>query len=505
MAALKVAISYPPMPTDKGVPLLAQNRQFQYFNEPTYIYPCIPAYAATVLKQDGNDVVWDDGISEKKTYEGWLRDILREDPDVIAIESKTPTIKFHWRVIDLLKRELPETKIVLMGDHVTALPEESMTSSRVDFVLTGGDYDFMLRNLARSLEGKENLEPGFWFRADGEIRSNGPWIERGHDVTKLPYIDRDLTKWWLYAYENGNYKALPGTYTMVGRDCWWRYKGGCTFCSWTTIYKSYRIRTPDQLLGEIRFLVDNYGVKEVMDDTGTFPVGDWLRRFCEGMIASGLNREVRILCNMKPGALSLDQYKLMRKAGFRWVLFGVESGNQRTMDRLVKGQKIETVGDSIRDAKTAGLEPQLAIMFGYPWEDRADAMETVRFAGRLLRKGYADTLQVTIVIPYPGTPLFEEAKTNGWLKTLDWDEYDMRKPVMSAKLSEEEIHEFVQTMYKEALSPEFIIRKIGSVRNLSDVRAYMRYARKLVFGHLKDFAEDTPSEESQMVTLKADA
>ena len=62
---MKIAISYPPIVTDKGIPLLSQNRQFQYFNNPTFIYPVVPAYAATMLMENGYDVEWLDGIAKR--------------------------------------------------------------------------------------------------------------------------------------------------------------------------------------------------------------------------------------------------------------------------------------------------------------------------------------------------------------------------------------------------------------------------------------------------------
>jgi len=53
MSFLKIAISYPPLESNKGIPLLSQNRQFQWFKAPTYIYPMVPAYAASLLKENG--------------------------------------------------------------------------------------------------------------------------------------------------------------------------------------------------------------------------------------------------------------------------------------------------------------------------------------------------------------------------------------------------------------------------------------------------------------------
>src|SRR3989339_2165585 len=94
----KISISYPPLESEKGTPLLSQNRQFQWFNSPTYIYPVIPAYAATLLKKNGFDIFWDDGIAEGLTYEKWLNRIVKEDPDIVVIETKTPVIKKHWQI-----------------------------------------------------------------------------------------------------------------------------------------------------------------------------------------------------------------------------------------------------------------------------------------------------------------------------------------------------------------------------------------------------------------------
>ena len=62
---MKVAICYPPLPSEKGVPLLSQNRQFQWFSRPTYIFPVVPGTAATMLKAAGHDVLWLDGIAEE--------------------------------------------------------------------------------------------------------------------------------------------------------------------------------------------------------------------------------------------------------------------------------------------------------------------------------------------------------------------------------------------------------------------------------------------------------
>ena len=483
---LKVAISYPPLVSGKGVPLLAQNRQFQWFNSPTYIYPMVPAYAATLLDRNGFEVLWDDSISEGRSYVEWFRMIRSSGVDLVVIETKTPVVKRHWEIIRELKRLEAPPLVALMGDHVTALPEESMENSPVDFVLTGGDYDFLLLNLCKKLTGKTSaLEPGIWYRDGKEIKNTG-CFSLDHDLTELPDIDRDLTKWALYSENNGNYKKLPGTYTMAGRDCWW---GKCTFCSWTTLYPKYRVRKPVSLLDEVGRLIEGYGVREVMDDTGTFPSGEWLRSFCTGMIERGYDRKVSFSCNMRFGALSSDEYRLMKKAGFRLLLFGIESANRTTLERLNKGVTVEKIIESCRNARAAGLFPHITLMFGYPWETVEEAEETIRLGRWLLKKGYAWTVQATVVIPYPGTPLFSYCRENGCLSTEDWDSFDMRAPVIRTRYPASEVKRLVQKIYSTAFSPEFLARRLFAVRDLEDIKYFIRAANK-VFGHLTDFGRN---------------
>ncbi|MFH1905671.1 MAG: radical SAM protein [bacterium] len=490
---MKIVIAYPPLSckgNKKLIPLLSQNRQFQWFHSPTYIYPVVPACAATLLKNAGYEVIWYDGIAEKKTYKEFLNFVAEENPDLIMMETKTPVVKQHWKIINELKIQNLKLKIALVGDHVTALPEESMKNCNVDFILTGGDYDFLLLNLCRALKKfkiqnskfKIQLEPGIWYRENGEIKNTGKF-KLDHDLNTIPFIDRDLTKWKLYAYKNGNYKRTPGTYIMAGRDCWW---GKCKFCSWTTLYPNFRTRKPEHVLDEIGILIDKYHIKEIMDDTGTFPVGEWLTEFCDGMIKKGYNKKIRFNCNMRFGALKQKDYDLMAKAGFRFILYGLESARQETLDRIHKNLKVSAITEGARMAKKAGLHPHLTTMIGYPWETREDALKTIQLAKELFRKGYVNTLQATIVIPYPGTPLFDECKKGNQLRTLDWNRYDMQEPVMKTPLTDADVKQFTQGLYKSFITPGFIFRTITSIRDFDDIIFILR-AVKSVLGHLTDF------------------
>jgi anaerobic magnesium-protoporphyrin IX monomethyl ester cyclase len=481
---MNIVIGYPPIKSEKGIPLLAQNRQFQWFNSPTYIFPVVPAQMATLLKSNGHQVTWLDGIAEEMVFQNWLGRLVNLEPDMLVMETKTPVVKQHWLQVAEIKRWLPATQMVMVGDHVTALPEETMKACPVDTVVTGGDYDFLVANLCEYLEGKSPLDGGIYYRQNGEVKNTGSFILQ-NDLNKMPLIDRDLVKWELYAYQNGNFRRTPGTYTMAGRDCW---HGECTFCSWTTLYTKWRLRTPDDLLDEVGHLIDSYGVVEIMDDSGSFPTGQWLRRFCQGMIERGYNQRVTLDCNMRFGACSAQDFALMREAGFRFLLFGLESANEETLQKLNKHSSgVKRIVEDCRAATRAGLKPHITIMFGYPWEGREEAARTVELGTYLLKKGMAYTMQSTVVIPYPGTPLYQECVENGWLLTDNWDRFDMREPVMKTPMDPEEVMELVQDLYKVSYHPEFLVRKLLSIRDFDDVRFFAR-AGKQVVGHLNDFS-----------------
>lgn len=457
---MRVALCYPPIPSPKGVPLLSQNRQFQWFSHPTAIYPVVPASAATLLRTRGHEVLWLDGIARGMTPEAFWEALCTWAPEAVFLETKTPVVRFHWAWVRELKQRLPQVKVVMGGDHVTALPEETLRAAPVDAVLRGGDYDFALLSW---VEGRE---------APVELAA-------------LPPIDRELTRWRDYAFRNGNFARTPGAYIMSARDCW---HGKCTFCSWTTLYPTYRVRPVGQVLDEVGALIA-LGAREIMDDAGSLPVGPWLKEFCEGMIARGYHRRVRMDCNLRFGALGPEDYRLMRRAGFRLVLFGVESANQATLDRLNKRLTVEQVREGARWASAAGLSVHVTLMFGYPWETHAEALRTAELGRELLRLGHAETLQATWLVPYPGTPLFRELQATGGLLTEDWAAYDMRSPVMRCPLTEAEIRGLVSHAYRGFLQPRVLLRRaLGALRHPMASAPFLLRGAAALAGHLRDFA-----------------
>jgi anaerobic magnesium-protoporphyrin IX monomethyl ester cyclase len=480
---MKIFISYPPF-RDKGSPMWTQNRQFQWYHVGSFIYPLVPAMAATLLDGEGFEVVWDDGIAEGKDLDDFFSRVCAENPDIIAFETKTPIVKRLWTLAEELRAKGVTSKLVFFGDHVTAKPVESLEKSPIDYVITGGNYDISLLAVAKHLRDGGDLPAGVWYREGKQIKDTG-CFKLDIDLNTLPFIDRRLTKAHLY-FEKWR-KRLPFMYTMVGRDCPW---SKCTFCSWTTLYPHFKTRSPESLLDEIGYLMDEFGAKEIFDDTGTFPGGNWLEKFCQGMIDRGYNKKILFSCNMRfDYMLNPAVPKVMKKAGFRKVKCGLESASDETLAKIRKGYGVKEIVSGCKNAARAGIDVHLTVIVGYPWETRRDAQKTIDLARRLMIDGDAEMLQATTLVPYPGTPLYEYGLENDLFRFLhtDYERFDMTEAVFKTPdMKPEEVTKMCQDVYKSFLAPKFVLRRIMNTRSLRDIDYLFRGA-KAVIGHLKDF------------------
>lgn len=274
-----------------------------------------------------------------------------------------------------------------------------------------------------------------------EVYWNEPWGEidktivepEGIPFLSLPSPDRVLTR--ARDYTSGNYKYLPGTHIQVANGCW---HGKCTFC--VEKGKPYEIRPLEEVIEEIKEC-QRLGFREVFDDSGTFPDEDWLTRFCIKKITTKEIHKLPFGCNMRIGANA--DFRLMKRAGFRMVLFGIESANQETLDRIQKGTKADEIISTIQSAAEAGLEPHIAVMFGYPSEKDSDSERTLRLVHFLLKKGYAKTAQASF--------------------------YDCK-----GEQSNEKAKKYVRRIYDIAYSPQFWFNKFRDVKSIEDFKYLWR-------------------------------
>ena len=268
---------------------------------------------------------------------------------------------------------------------------------------------------------------------------------------QLPFPDREFTdakntRWQSY----GNYKYHPATHMMASNLCWW---GKCVFCVDTAKLQAGEkrgLRSVDHVLSEIDDLI-KHGYKEVFDDSGTFPIGEWLEDFCNKMIKSGRNKKIVVGCNMKPISERVVPFKLMKEAGFRFILVGVESANQKTIDKIRKGQESSKVIENIKAMSDAGLEVHLTSMFGYDWETHEDAMNTVNLVHHLLKKGYVKTAQASVYSPPRTKP---DPNSTG--------------------------HKYIPMIYEAYRSPQFWYHKIKDIKRWEDFTYLIRGARLVI-------------------------
>ncbi len=485
---MKVMVCYPPIYKFGRVPLLGQNRQFRFSSSnEVCIYPIVPSTAATMLAEDGFKIEYLDGVNERLSRQEFVKALHDFKPDLIAMETKTPVVRSHWQMINQLKKEFPATSFALMGDHVSFAPEESLQNSQIDFVLTGGDYDVSLLKVARHLRDDRNpLPKGVWYRESDKVRSTGNF-ELISNLDSLPFIDRNLTKWWLYGEA---YLHHPCTYIMWGRGC---YPGRCSFCVWASNFWlcKPRLRSVATVLDEIEKLVDELHVKEIFDDTDTSTWnGHWLKDLCEGLMERRLNDRVYISCNARADNLTKANCQLMKKAGFRLLKVGLESGCDETLKRINKYETVAQIRQGVKNAKDAGLNVLLTIMVGYPWETEEDAQATFKLAKELMlyKTHVGDSLQASVIVPYPGTPLYSEALKKDWFQIdpCNYEAFDMSQPPLKSPLGAQRTMELCDRLWRIHLHPLFITKSLLSISSANYLRLLWQGFNSIL-GHMKDF------------------
>lgn len=222
------------------------------------------------------------------------------------------------------------------------------------------------------------------------------YLLKEFDFSSLPYPDRIFTdaknpRWQKY----GNYRRHPATHSMVSNLCWY---SKCVFCQDTERLNNGEkrgLRSVQSFIEEIDNCI-SLGFKEIFDDSGTFPVGKWLEEFCSIMIKSGRNKKILLGANMKP--VKID-YKMMAEAGFKFMLVGIESANQKTIDIIQKGQRSEDIIPIMKSMADAGLAPHGTFMSSYFWETEEEENNTINLCHFLLKKGYIKTAQASIYSP----------------------------------------------------------------------------------------------------------
>ncbi len=410
-----------------------------------------------------------------KIHDGLLRNSHRSDfvnvlssftPDVVGISGQTtPSIHEVYQTAKVVKNHNPGILVVVGGAHVTFQDEQVLRDCpEIDVVVRGEGEVTMNALLEKNNEGHSNYSvAGTTSRRNGTI-VRSPNRQYISDLDIIPFPAYDLLGLHQYFPKGDRFAPM-----ITSRGCPYQ----CTFCSSSRITgKRWRGRSPANVVKEIQFLRNRYGVRDVtfIDDLFTFDhqrVAD----ICE--LINGEADGITWTCSTRADIMSRhpDMASWLKKAGCHTIYIGAESGSQRILNVIKKGIRLSQIVKSVKIAKKVGLEVVLSFILGIPGETEEDMRSTIDFACRL----DPDFAQFTICTPYPGTPMYDEAMENNWISVTDWSEFTVIEPVLNLPdLSSTTIKKHLTRAYYKFYSRPSLIWRNIKIKNLDFFKVAFR-------------------------------
>jgi len=469
----------------------------------TVYYPYFLAYAAGWAQKNGFIVDLFDFVAEELTFAEAIKKVKQFQPGLIVIETSTASIYSDIKFVRQIKRKLPMSFILLVGTHVSALPEWTLEQAKeIDGVVVG-EYDQTVVDLANflSLRGPirsdrsnlsstgskreiatsktsrddNNFSSNSLFSVDGLVFRSGNKIIRNKpralikNLDQLPFVSSiytqflDIKKYYFAAAD------FPMVMIIGGRGCPY----GCSFCLYpqTMHGLGFRARSAQNLAEEFVYIKKNLPqVKEIVLEDDTFTADpSRVAEFCRLLLkfhprgGKGMTprENIKWSANVRVG-LDLKTMKLMKKAGCRLVIVGYESGSEAVLRGMNK--KIKT-SDSLmfaKNAKKAGLLVHGCFVVGNPGETVQTMQQTLDLAKKL----DPDSAQFYPLFVYPGTKAYSWAKENGYLITKDYSKWlksdgshncVIDLPGLSAK----QMMAFCDEAYRKFhLRPKYLLKKV---------------------------------------------
>ena len=393
---MKVTLVNPP--SDRG----------KYEHEHTSIPKVGVAYMAAFLEKNGVECSIIDSKFEMLDFQELFRRLAEEKPDIVGISAMTSEIYNAAAVAAEAKRILPNCTTVIGGAHAISIPYGTLEEFEEFDILVNGEGELTILDLVQTISAGKPLDDvqGILFRRNGTIVTNPDrdWIK---DLDSLPF-----PAWHRYP------KRAPFYYVLSTRGC----PHNCAFCM-TILGKKQRKRSPESVVSEIEWILETFNVDEIIFLDETFTLDrERTHRLLDLMIDHGLNRRVRWIAQTRVDRVDQDIFTKLKKAGCVKVEFGVESGNQEILNFIRKGIKLEQVEKAIKMAKQAGLKVACSYIIGHPYETAQTVQDTIDF----IVKTNPDIVSVGIMVPHPGTKIYEMAKKgegNYRLTGTNWNEF----------------------------------------------------------------------------------
>jgi hopanoid biosynthesis associated radical SAM protein HpnJ len=399
--------------------------------------------------------------------------------DLVIMHTSTPSIANDVQCAHAIKSQKKNTLIGFIGAHVAVLSDQTLRNHPdIDFVCRN-EFDHTCRELAECRPWDEIN--GLSFRNEaGEICHN-PDRSLIHDWDAMPSVlpiyarDLNIRKYFI------GYLLHPYISFYTGRGC----PAKCSFCLWpqTIGGHQYRAKSPSVVGREMEEAKAIFGnsVREYMFDDDTFTIDK--QRAIE--ISKHMKRlKLTWSCNARAN-LDYDTLKALRDNGLRLLLVGFESGNQKILDNINKGVKLEVARQFMQNCKRLGILVHGTFIIGLPIETPETVEETIRFACDVS----PHTIQVSIAAPYPGTELYAQAQQNGWFSddSLVAESGIQTSTLSYPSLSGTQIEDSVEQMYRRFyLRPKAIIPIVREMvtdpqmltRRLREGREFFTYLRE---------------------------
>lgn len=426
----------------------------------TIYFPLWLSYATGVLDKAGYEIKILDAPAKSLSNNETLKQIKAFNPQLVVIDTSTPSINSDLDFTKRIKKILPAVKTCLVGTHVSATVSEILPEKAdyVDFIARH-EYDYTLPEVAEVVEGKRALSDvlGISYCENGELKENPnrPYIE---NLDELPFVSEVYKKYldiedYFYAHV-----SFPTVSIFSSRGC----PSKCFYCMYSQVMfgKAYRKRSAKNLFDEVVYITKTFPqVKEILIDDDNFSVDQKnVQEFCKLMIQN--NIKMKWICECRVN-LKYETMVLMRKAGCKLVVVGYESGSQKVLDGMHKGITLEQSRKFDAAARKAKIRVHGCFMVGNPGETKETMMETLNFAKSLRM----DTAQFFPLIVYPGTEAWMWAKNNDYIKAKNYDEWltsdGLHNCVLSTpEISSQELVEFCNYARKKFyLRPSYIFMK----------------------------------------------
>jgi len=377
-------------------------------------------YLAAYLEKNNHEVAIFDATLKNASLEQTLLAIKIFLPNLVGITVLSRGHNKAREIINEIKKIFPKLPVVIGGTQVTAAPAEVMADFKADFAVIG-EGEITLAELVSALGGKNKFSDidGLAYREKKKIRIN-------HKRKLIENLDKIPFPAW-HLMPPGQYRiapilepihASPVAPILTSRGCPYN----CSFCaSNVTWQRKLRFRSPENVIGEIKLLKEKYGVKEIhfADDNFTMDTKR-AEEICDRLIEENIDLPWQCPNGVRIDRLPLSLLRKMKKAGCYAVGLGIESGNQKILDKNSKNLNLKVVPQVLEDLRKVGIESYGFFILGLPGDTKQTINETINFA---LTNPF-DRVWFNLFTPYPGSPAFNNWLGNRRVGDIDWDKHD---------------------------------------------------------------------------------